>query len=1166
MIGASSRPGQLSEAAIANLMHALVDSPWYQQRYPDIVDVGIPPVLHFVRHGLEERRDPNAFFDSAWYLDHYPDVAASGIHPLLHYLAAGMREMRNPHPRFDATWYVDQHPEARDNPLVFHLTIGRKRGYLTEKPIDIADYLPSQAAPPTAPARVFVDVIIPAYRGLEETRRCLATVLADPDRPMGRIIVVDDCSPEPALSDWLRHLADDGRIHLVRHTRNRGFVVSVNRGMQEAGDHDVVLLNSDTEVPAGWLRRLMAHAHAAPGIASVSPMSNNATICGWPNDTGSPLPPGRSLAEMDAFCRQVNAGRSVPAPTTVGFCMYIPRAALRALGEFDADAFALGYGEENDFCLRARAQGWTHRIACDTFVYHAGSVSFSDRATKLSDRAMKVLTTRYPHYAKDVASHIYRDAIGPYRFALTAALFRTAGLPVILLVSHDLGGGIQKHLKEIVARLAGRAQFLLLAGTQRGATLSVPALEGHPTVSLPDDRMDDLLALLRTFAVSRVHIHHLLGVDMDVARLIRQLDVTFDVTVHDYYAICPQINFLPFRYSHYCGEPDIGDCNRCIAHRDTSGARDIVSWRADRAWQFLEADRVLCPSRDVMDRLRRHGLGDRTVLAPHEAVPAGPWPIRLPRPARTLRVAVIGTLVDHKGARVVASLAEAADPSAIALHLIGHIDGPFPAPALERMTVTGAYKEADLPDLLRAADPHIIWFPMTWPETYSFTLSAAIAQGCAIVAPRLGAFPERLENRPFTWLRDVPARTADWLALFEEIRTALRAAGTRPAAPRRAPVADFYATDYLDPSPARRRPPASGPGRPRIMVIPELYERGHPTPCAYIRLLQPLHHPAIAGDAQVRVTTADSVLNQEADVIITQRSALADLRTVKALAAHARRIGASLVVDLDDDLLNVPASHPDAEALRPRAAVVKASLDAADIIWVSTPALAEAIGRRRREVTVIGNALDERLWRPTIPDVPRHDEPVGILVMGTASHKDDFDLVAPALTRLKREYGAMVRIDVLGMTGHALPEGITRVSPSAFGHRSYPAFVDWLCGRQPGWQIGLAPLLDTPFNRCKSALKALDYTALGVAVLASAVPVYQGSLADGPAGRLVANDPAAWYAVLDRLMRDQTERRHLVRAARPAFLAAGTLGGQAGPRRAALLRAIRGPQRTESAA
>src|SRR4051812_36470306 len=304
-----------AELKIMRAMAAFFDADWYLQRYPDIAAGGIAPIKHFIRHGLEEKRDPNPFFEGAWYIEHYPDVGASGVHPLLHYLAVGVHEKRNPHPRFDADWYVEQHPEAASNALLFHLTTGRGRGFLTEKPIAIGDYLPSKQQGPTVPARVFADIIIPAYRGLDETQRCVQTVLGDPDRPMGRIIVVDDQSPDPALSDWLRQLADDGRIYLIRNERNQGFVVSVNRGIQEAGDHDVVLLNSDTQVPRGWLRRLMAHAYAAPRIASVSPLSNNATICGWPTNAGGPIALGRTVQQMDDICQQVNAGRSIDTPT-----------------------------------------------------------------------------------------------------------------------------------------------------------------------------------------------------------------------------------------------------------------------------------------------------------------------------------------------------------------------------------------------------------------------------------------------------------------------------------------------------------------------------------------------------------------------------------------------------------------------------------------------------------------------------------------------------------------------------------------------------------------------------------------------------------------------------------------------------------------------------------
>ena len=363
-----------------------------------------------------------------------------------------------------------------------------------------------------------MDVVIPVYRGLTETKRCIDSVLADPGKPLGRVIVVEDHSPHPELVTWLAEMAARHRIILIRNKRNEGFVVSVNRGMEAAGNRDVVLLNSDTEVPPGWLSRLTAQAYASPRIATVSPLSNNATICTYPGNAGGLIPFGHTLGEIDDVCRTVNAGRWVDAPTTVGFCMYIRRKALREVGAFDAERFTVGYGEENDFCLRATAHGWRHRIACDTFVYHQGSVSFGNRAQQLSERAMTLILERYPSYQRDVARHVGLGEIIPFRFAVSAALFRQARLPVILMVTHDLGGGIRRHIDSLVERLRDRARILLLEATHRGATLSVPSLPHHPTLTLPAERLDDLILVLQSMDVSRVHIHHLLGMDYGYSR------------------------------------------------------------------------------------------------------------------------------------------------------------------------------------------------------------------------------------------------------------------------------------------------------------------------------------------------------------------------------------------------------------------------------------------------------------------------------------------------------------------------------------------------------------------------------------------------------------------------------------------------------------------------
>lgn len=1135
-------------------MAGFFDPDWYQMRYPDAIAANLDPLRHFIRYGIAERRDPNPFFDSAWYIEHYPDVSVAGLHPLLDYLQAGAAALRNPHPNFDAAWYAGQHPDAAANPLLYHIKTGLALGYLTEKPIDIGEYLPSRQSALSLSRRVIVDVVIPVYRGLAETRRCLASVLADRSKPLGRIIVVDDCSPEPEISAWLQELGDRRLIHLVRNPRNVGFVTSVNLGMAAAGTRDVVLLNSDTEVPAGWLGRLAAQAYAHPRIASVSPFSNNATICSYPDNQGGELVFGHTVADIDDVCRTVNAGRWVDVPTTVGFCMYIRRKALREVGGFDAKRFTVGYGEENDFCLRASDLGWEHRLACDTFVYHQGSVSFGDQANKLSERAMKLILKRYPTYREDIARHVGQGDVTPFRFAITAGLLRQSILPVILMVAHDLGGGVRRHIDSLVERYRGRAHILLLSATDRGAALSVPSLPNHPALTLPAERQDDLILMLRSMKVSRVHIHGLIGMDMDIRGLIRELDVPFDVTVHDYHPICPQVNLLPWPHSLYCGEPDVGGCNACIANRSSHGARDILTWRAEHEWVLKDAARVLCPSLDVLLRLQRHGLAVNAVLAPHEAVMAAPWKVDVLAPVDgKLRIAVLGTLVDHKGGRTVASVAEMVDPMTTEIHLIGQTDGLFPEIALKRMTITGRYDDSDLLGLIETIAPHLIWFPAVWPETFSYTLSAAIGAGVPIAATRIGAHTERLAGRPFTWLADINTSPRTWIGMFDEIRGALLNDAPVANPPMRPEVQDFYATAYLHPR-ATPRPRGQSP-KPRIIIIPERFDIGFPTPCGYIRLLHPLHHPAIVHDFDVRVATAETIFDYEAEIIVTQRFAIPDLGTADRLADHARRTGATLVFDLDDDLLNIPRTHPDAAVLRPRSKVARRMLDLADVVWLSTNGFAERLSAVRPDAVVMENRLDERIWID--PVSPSRDQPVRILCMGTTTHDHDFAMISPALARLKAEYGDRILIDIVGMTRRSdLPAGLNRIGPPPNAMRSYPGFVNWLSSSQPRGHIGLAPLLDTPFNLCKSPIKAMDYAALGMVVLASDSPVYRGSIADGPAGRLVSNSPAAWYAALNRLLRDPEQRQAIAARARETFLARASLASDAEVRRTALLQLL----------
>jgi len=267
-----------------------------------------------------------------------------------------------------------------------------------------------------------VDIVIPVYRNHALTQRCVESVLRDPDPVMGGIYLINDATPEPELREYCQQQAQDERVELIEHQENQGFVASVNEGFRLAEGRDVVILNSDTEVPKNWLSRLKAAADRHSKAASITPFSNNATICSYPNFCeDNDVPAGLDREAVDALFSEANSGHVLEIPTGVGFCMYLRRAAIDDVGLFDEEAFGRGYGEENDWCLRATAKGWKHLLAADVFVYHAGGASFGDEAHEYQANALAVISERYPDYERQIAAFIEADPMEPARYAVDTA-------------------------------------------------------------------------------------------------------------------------------------------------------------------------------------------------------------------------------------------------------------------------------------------------------------------------------------------------------------------------------------------------------------------------------------------------------------------------------------------------------------------------------------------------------------------------------------------------------------------------------------------------------------------------------------------------------------------------------------------------------------------------
>lgn len=253
-----------------------------------------------------------------------------------------------------------------------------------------------------------VAIVVPVYNAPALVERCIDSVL-EHTTGRARLIVIDDASPDPKIAPLLDRYASRAHVRILRNERNRGFTATANRGIVEAGRADVVLLNADTEVGSSWLTGLRRAAASGDDVATVTAVSDNAGAFSVPEvERENAWPAQWSFAETARALWQ-HAGRCYPElPTGNGFCMYIRRAALDAVGLLDEAAFPQGYGEENDFCQRASARGQRHLVAGNVYVRHARSASFGDeRRQALGRTGMAVLRERWPHYEADVAATLH---------------------------------------------------------------------------------------------------------------------------------------------------------------------------------------------------------------------------------------------------------------------------------------------------------------------------------------------------------------------------------------------------------------------------------------------------------------------------------------------------------------------------------------------------------------------------------------------------------------------------------------------------------------------------------------------------------------------------------------------------------------------------------------
>ena len=595
----------------------------------------------------------------------------------------------------------------------------------------------------------FTDVIIPVYRGREETLACIDAVLTTIDHAV-RVVVVDDATEDPMLAGALDALAAAGRITLLRNLDNQGFAAAVNRGLALNLTHDAVLLNSDTRVFDDWLMRLRRAAYGAPHVGTVTPLSNSGSIASYPRALSDAIDPATGAA-LHALAAATHPGTSLEIPVGVGFCLYVRRDCLRDVGALDAGVFGQGYGEETDFCLRARRRGWSHRLAADVFVYHAGGLSFAGRRAALLARSQRLINLRHPGYDRFIASFLAQDPLQPLRRQLDERRLSGFEGRFVLLVTLALPGGVDRFVAERCRNLRAQGLFPLLlrpaaGGSLRRCELWTDAIEvPNLRYDIPAD-LSALTAVLRAVRLHAIEIQHFLHLDARVIDAVRSLPLPFDAFIHDYAWICPRVTLIDGS-GRYCGEPAVSVCRVCV-RRNGSSLGEPISVPALRArserW-LRAARRVIAPSADTAARMRRY-FGDLKVQVQPHTLPAVPTPRSSRAAGKMIRIALIGAIGEHKGYRFLLDCARDARARRLPIEfvVIGYTQDDAALLKTGKVFITGRYGEAEAPHLLRREQPEIVWLPSVWPESWSYTLDYALAAGLPVLAFDLGAIAERV--------------------------------------------------------------------------------------------------------------------------------------------------------------------------------------------------------------------------------------------------------------------------------------------------------------------------------------------------------------------------------------------------------------------------------------
>jgi len=625
-----------------------------------------------------------------------------------------------------------------------------------------------------------VDIIVPVYNAFESLEKCIKSVIKNTDLINNNLIIIDDGSTDERIFDFYNKIDKnkDKNIKIYKNKENLGFVGTVNRGMGLNKKNDVLLLNSDTVVTNNWLNNILECAYSSSIIATVTPLSNNATICSVPNFVqDNQLPDGFDIDSFADLISSKSLKLYPQLPTGHGFCFFIKREILDIFGFFNLELFGKGYGEENEFCLRVEKYGYKNVLDDTTFIHHSGSASFTDEAriNKVNNN-IKIIENLYPGYQLRIENFVRTNPLKPIHnninfWIKNKNLFFKNKKRILFVMHYEPSvGGIGINAFNIAKYLNKDFDFLCFHRNKDGG-LSLDYFNNEKWENIFELSLDSCYSklvdneiekvfesLIMEFEIDLVHFHHLMGLPLSLINIPKKLNIISFLSLHDYYLISESPTFKGdhlFKTINFSsnGKEDGKKVNNILKKCD---CYKFIFFKKS-VFSFQE---IITPSLYVKNLYSE--LLPKTI--PLKTIEHG---VELKKRIGgisnlnddVVNIAFLGVAVGHKGIDVFINLLEDKKfkNKKINWYIIGEIDKSVEFKLNElknknNLSILGKYNISNLDKILVENKISLILLLSNVPETFSYTLTEAVQMNIPVISNDIGALGSRVVDGGFGWI------------------------------------------------------------------------------------------------------------------------------------------------------------------------------------------------------------------------------------------------------------------------------------------------------------------------------------------------------------------------------------------------------------------------------